>query len=91
VVSPIGFISDHLEVAFDLDHEAAATAARLGIDFARAATPGVHPRFVRMVVELTRERIDPAHGPRSALGTVATWDSCPADCCRPPARPAATG
>jgi len=91
VVSPIGFISDHLEVAWDLDNEAAATAARLGLDFARAATPGVHPRFVEMVVDLVRERLDPAHGPRAALGSVPTWDSCPADCCRPPARPAPGG
>ena len=43
VVSPIGFISDHLEVVWDLDNEAAATAAELGLDFARAATPGTAP------------------------------------------------
>jgi ferrochelatase len=85
VVSPIGFISDHLEVAWDLDHEAAETAKDLGLDFVRAATPGIHPVFVDMIAELTRERLDRAV-PRRALGRVPTWDVCPAGCCRPPVR-----
>lgn len=85
LVSPIGFISDHLEVAWDLDHEAAETAKELGLDFARAATPGIDPRFVDVIVDLVRERLDPQR-PRPALGHVPTWDSCPTDCCRPPAR-----
>src|SRR5438046_2179960 len=51
VVSPIGFISDHLEVAWDLDNEAAGTAKELGLHFARAATPGTDPRFVGMIRE----------------------------------------
>jgi ferrochelatase len=85
VVSPIGFISDHLEVVWDLDNEAAATARRLGLDLARASTPGVHPAFVDMVVELVRERVDGV--PRRALGSVPGWDSCPVDCCRAPVRP----
>lgn len=54
VVSPIGFVSDHLEVVWDLDTEAAATAAELGLAFARAATPGADPRFVRMITDLVR-------------------------------------
>ena len=86
LVSPIGFISDHLEVAWDLDHEAAETAKDLGLDFVRAATPGVHPSFVDMIVDLVAERVDAAQ-PRAALGTIPTWDFCPADCCRTPARP----
>lgn len=86
LVSPIGFISDHLEVAWDLDHEAAETAKELGLDFVRAATPGIAPRFVDVIVDLVRERLDPGR-PRAALGHVPTWDSCPTDCCRPPARP----
>jgi ferrochelatase len=85
VVSPIGFVSDHLEVVWDLDTEAAATAGRLGIGFARAATPGVDPRFVAMVAELVAERVRPRH-PRAALGAVPTWDSCPANCCPAPRR-----
>jgi ferrochelatase len=84
VVSPIGFVSDHLEVIWDLDNEAKDTAARLGLGYARAASPGVHPKFVSMVRELVQERTDDQS--RSALGTLPTWDVCPADCCPPPAR-----
>jgi protoporphyrin/coproporphyrin ferrochelatase len=84
VASPIGFISDHLEVAWDLDSEAAATAASLGLDFVRAATPGVHPGFIEMISELVRERLDPTMR-RPALGLVPTWDACPVGCCARPA------
>jgi ferrochelatase len=80
VVSPIGFVSDHLEVAWDLDTEAADTAAKLGLDFVRAATPGTDPRFVAMVRDLVLERIEPDH-PREALGALATWDFCHNGCC----------
>jgi ferrochelatase len=86
VVSPIGFVSDHLEVVWDLDHEAAETARRLGLNFARAATPGTDPRFVAMVRDLVAERMDPVT-PRHSLGTVPTWDVCPAGCCPAPRRP----
>ena len=87
VVSPIGFISDHMEVKFDLDVEAAQTASRLGLRFARAATAGTDPRFVSMISDLVRERLD-GTAPL-ALGTLgAGHDSCPAGCCgQPPARP----
>ncbi|MBW6433949.1 ferrochelatase [Actinoplanes hulinensis] len=84
VVSPIGFVSDHLEVIWDLDNEAKETATRLGLGYARAATPGVHPEFVAMVRQLVQERTDDQERP--ALGTLPTWDVCPADCCPPPAR-----
>jgi ferrochelatase len=83
VVGPIGFISDHLEVVWDLDIQAAAQASRLGLGFARAATPGVDPRFVTMIRELVEERV--GQSPRRRLGQVPTWDACPAGCC--PARP----
>ncbi|MFG2037230.1 ferrochelatase [Dactylosporangium sp. NPDC048998] len=86
VVSPIGFISDHLEVIWDLDEEARATAARLGLAFARAATPGVDPRFVDMIRQLVDERVLAHSNVRHALGTVPTWDYCPADCCVSPKR-----
>src|SRR4028118_971279 len=56
VVVPIGFVSDHMEVRYDLDTEAAATAADLGLRFARAATPGTDERFVALVRELLVER-----------------------------------
>jgi ferrochelatase len=84
VVSPIGFVSDHLEVLWDLDNEAEETAAKLGLGYARAATPGTDPRFVAMVGELVAERTGGV-APRR-LGTLAAWDVCPQVCCPPPAR-----
>jgi len=56
VVIPVGFVSDHMEVRHDLDVEAAQIADSLGLAFARAATPGTHPRFASMITELVRER-----------------------------------
>ncbi len=86
VVVPIGFVSDHLEVVYDLDVEARATATALGLPFVRAGTVGVDPRFVAGLAELVRERTDEA--PRRALGTRGpNWDACPVDCCRAPAQP----
>ena len=84
VVSPIGFVSDHLEVLWDLDNEAAETAGRLGLGYARAATPGTDPRFVAMVRELVQERT--AGQPRRRLGTLPIWDDCPGGCCPTPQR-----
>jgi ferrochelatase len=84
VVSPIGFVSDHLEVLWDLDNEAAETAEKLGLGYARAATPGVDPRFVTMVRELVQERTD--RTPLKRLGTLPVWDDCPVNCCPPPRR-----
>ena len=85
VVSPIGFVSDHLEVLWDLDNEAADTARDLGLGYARAGTPGTDPRFVAMIRELVTERT--AEAPRERLGTLPIWDTCPAACCGRPARP----
>ena len=73
VLFPIGFVSDHLEVIWDLDNEARQTAEELGLAFARAATAGTHPAFVAAVRELLEERR--AGGP-PRLGT-----HCPAACC----------
>ena len=83
VVFPIGFVSDHLEVIWDLDNEAAETAGELGLAFARAATAGTHPAFVATVRELLEER---RAGGEPRLGT-----DCPASCCfvQRPARPTA--
>lgn len=81
VASPIGFTSDHLEVVWDLDNEAAMTAKRLGLAFARATTPGLDPRFVGMVGELVTERLD-SNAPRRRLGAVPVWDRCPSGCCQ---------
>jgi protoporphyrin/coproporphyrin ferrochelatase len=73
VVSPIGFVSDHLEVVYDLDTEAAETAARLGLRYARAGTAGTHPAFVAGLRELVEER----------LHSDAPLGTCGPDCCRP--------
>jgi ferrochelatase len=85
VVSPIGFVSDHLEVIWDLDNEALETAQKLGLGYARAATPGTDPRFLAMIRSLVRERTDAE--PQQRLGTLPIWDVCPAGCCPSPARP----
>ena len=86
VVIPIGFISDHMEVMFDLDTEAIATAERLGMGFARASTVGTDPRFIAAIVELIEERR--SNGPVRALGGLAVRpDFCAADCCPAPQRP----
>jgi protoporphyrin/coproporphyrin ferrochelatase len=94
-VVPIGFISDHMEVVFDLDTEAAATAKDCGIAFGRAATAGEHPAFVAGLVDLMLERAAVARGEKPdkpALGSASPgWYECRADCCpnlRNPARPA---
>ncbi len=91
VAAPIGFVSDHIEVRWDLDTEAAQTAAELGVPFARAATAGTHPAFVAMLVDLLRERIEPDR-PRLALGGLGpSHERCPAGCCPAPRRrPAAS-
>ena len=87
VVSPIGFVSDHVEVLWDLDEEAAATAAKLGLDYARARTVGTDPRFVRMVRQLVDERVLGTE--KLALGPMGpSHDTCPLLCCPAPKRPA---
>jgi protoporphyrin/coproporphyrin ferrochelatase len=87
VVVPIGFISDHMEVIYDLDVEAKDTAERLGLPFARAGTVGVDPRFVAMIRELVLERLEDA--PARTLGTRGpNHDACPADCCFTPGQQA---
>jgi ferrochelatase len=90
VVVPIGFVSDHMEVIYDLDTEAKATAAEIGLPFARAATAGVDPRFVAMVRDLLLERGAAERGQdpeRAALGSDAAWDRCAVGCCPNPSGP----
>jgi len=89
LIVPIGFVSDHMEVKFDLDVEAAQTADRLGLKFARAATPGTDHRFVSMITDLVCERLD-GMAPLTLGSLGAGPDSCPAGCCGgAPVRPAA--
>jgi ferrochelatase len=88
VVVPIGFISDHMEVLFDLDYEARHIADEVGIAMRRVPTVGTHPRFVRMIRELIQERLTAAPD-RQALGDMGpSHDVCPVDCCPAPQRPA---
>jgi ferrochelatase len=94
VLVPIGFVSDHMEVIFDLDTEAAATAAELGLACERAATAGVHPAFVAGLLDLMLERAAVARGEspdRPVAGSgVAGWYECSPGCCpnlRDPGRP----
>lgn len=91
VISPIGFVSDHLEVVWDLDNEAAERAEKLGMAFARAATPGTDPRFAELVVELVKEHT--ANAPARKLsnftlaGCTVNGTPCEPTCCEPTRRP----
>jgi protoporphyrin/coproporphyrin ferrochelatase len=98
VVCPVGFVSDHLEVVWDLDTEAANRAAELGMGFARAATPGGDPRFAELVVELIKEHTAGAPARKlsgfPAAGCTANGEPCAAGCCEPTSgrpRPGGTG
>ncbi|WP_275942283.1 ferrochelatase [Streptomyces spiramenti] len=96
VMVPVGFVSDHMEVRYDLDTEAMAVAAEIGLPAVRSATVGTDPRFVAAVRDLVLERAATArdeHPVRCALGESGPWhDVCPVGCCpgRTP-RPAAAG
>ncbi len=83
VVIPIGFVSDHMEVLWDLDTQARATADEVGLPMVRVATPGSDPRTVAMVGELVRERLDGVPPPerRRVGGLPASPDRCAAGCC----------
>jgi ferrochelatase len=88
VVAPVGFVSDHMEVIYDLDTAARQRCEKLELNMVRARTVGSHPRFIKMIRELILERMEP-DAPRRALGTRGpSHDLCPADCCLPGARPA---
>jgi ferrochelatase len=81
IVSPIGFLSDHMEVVYDLDTEAQAVCREAGMVMVRAKTVGIHPSFVRMVRELVEERLS-GTAERPFLGRLGpSPDDCPGDCC----------
>jgi ferrochelatase len=83
-IIPIGFISDHMEVKFDLDTEAMQTCAEIGLKAVRVPTVGAHSKFISMIRELILERVD-FSTPRRALGSLGPWhDTCPIDCCPAP-------
>ncbi len=87
VVDPIGFLSDHMEVLYDLDDEARHACDAIGLNMVRAGTVGTHPAFVAMLGELVEDRVrGPADG--RAIGRFGpSHDVCPIDCCPSPARP----
>jgi ferrochelatase len=99
VVVPLGFVSDHMEVLWDLDVEAMATARRAGLHAERVPTPGVDPVYVAGLVDLVSERLAGADGAalcpdRPALTALGPWyDVCRAGCCPNPRgeRPAVAG
>jgi protoporphyrin/coproporphyrin ferrochelatase len=74
IISPIGFISDHMEVLYDLDTEASALAHELGVEMLRAGTPGAHPLFISAIRDM------------AALHMEVEPPVCPADCCPAPTR-----
>ena len=90
VIVPIGFVSDHMEVLYDLDTEARDLCAQLGLRMVRVPCAGTHPRFVSMIRELIVERAAIESGikvERPALGILgASHDVCAMDCCPAPAR-----
>jgi ferrochelatase len=87
IIAPIGFISDHMEVMFDLDTEAVDKAKELDMKMVRAATVGTAKPFVEMIRELILERMTD-NPERPALGDrPANHDVCPIDCCLPGTRP----
>lgn len=81
VVVPIGFVSDHVEVIWDLDTEAAEAAAAQGLWFTRVPTPGTDPRFVGGLADLVLERVTSAGPTPSATALPARPDTCPPGCC----------
>lgn len=87
LVAPIGFISDHLEVMFDLDTEALELCHELGMNMVRVPTAGTHPAFLRMLRQLIAERISGSE-PKLAIGQYPpNHDVCPVNCCPAPQRP----
>jgi ferrochelatase len=83
IIAPIGFISDHMEVIYDLDTEAREKADELALNMVRAASVGTDPAFVSMIRELIQERIDPTVPPRAIGSFGPNHDLCPANCCLP--------
>lgn len=86
LIVPLGFVSDHMEVMWDLDTEARETAARLGLWFTRTPTPGTHPDFVHALVDLVQERISGRPtGQRANTTAIGPWfDVCRPGCCENP-------
>jgi ferrochelatase len=81
VIAPIGFVSDHMEIVYDLDTEARRVCEEIGLNMVRAATAGTHPAFIKMIRELILERSTPDTLPRFLGTRGASHDICATDCC----------
>ena len=87
VVAPVGFLSDHLEVLYDLDVEAREACDEINLKMVRASTVGTHPRFIGMLCELIQERLSETPDRRAVGRYGPSHDVCPEDCClAPPGR-----
>jgi ferrochelatase len=87
VLAPIGFISDHMEVLYDLDVEAQQLCDSLSLPMTRAKTVGIHPKFIATIRELIQERAG-TDVERRALGSLGPrQDVCELNCCPAPQRP----
>lgn len=80
-VVPVGFVSDHMEILFDLDTEAVEKAKEVGLEMARVPTVGTHPKFIAMIAELIAERLGVQEERRSIGLFGPSYDACPANCC----------
>jgi len=82
-VVPLGFVSDHMEVLWDLDTEAKESAEEAGLAYIRTATPGTHPAYVDALIDLVLERRDGVHvAERPAVTDLGPWfDTCRPGCC----------
>lgn len=83
VIVPLGFVSDHMEVMWDLDEEAMETAEEHGLAAVRVPTPGVHPAYVAGLVDLVMERVNGTPtAERPHLTDLGPWyDTCRPGCC----------
>jgi ferrochelatase len=87
VLAPVSFISDHMEVLYDLDVEARQVCDSLGLVMTRARTAGLHPKFIDMIHELILERMNP-EAEKRAIGSLGPRpDKCAEGCCPAPQRP----
>jgi ferrochelatase len=83
VIAPIGFVSDHMEIIYDLDLEARELCEHIGLKMWRAATPGTHPTFIKMIRELILERIDQRREPKVFGIHPPAPPTCAVGCCLP--------
>lgn len=94
LIHPIGFISDHMEILYDLDTEAKELGQELLMQLVRTSTAGTNPKFARMMADLVQERLESNNkAERKAIGCYGPApDVCAPDCCTyTPTRPAHTG